>query len=382
MLQNLVDEFKTLGVNTEQEVHESMRSSYGNHYRRMLMPVLDRREFQSGNALYRPVIDAIQIIKENRTSNQHFYAVGDVPVDGIIQKKWRDVVIVQSQSGEERNRTNYEICVLRALRKSLYNKEIWVTGADRYRDPAEDLPADFAANRAIIIPCCRHPLMRQPLLIKSKTGCASGSVRWIMACRIIPDFASGNRKNRIHLTPLDKQTEPPNTAALKQEIGQRWADLELMNILKEVDLREHFSWLFRTSASREVLEPEVLQRRLLLCLFLTLGTNVGLKRIASQQPRVSYDELHVTLNGGFYSEKDALRSAISHIVNGIFEIHQPAIWGNATTSCAADSQGLVLMIESDMTEWHAHCSGRSVMIYCMDTHSTCIYSGAAVPHRR
>ncbi|MBL2043992.1 hypothetical protein ELE95_30505, partial [Klebsiella pneumoniae] len=91
--------------------------------------------------LYRPVIDAIQIIKENRTSNQHFYAVGDVPVDGIIQKKWRDVVIVQSQSGEERiNRTNYEICVLRALRKSLRNKEIWVTGADRYRDPAEDLP--------------------------------------------------------------------------------------------------------------------------------------------------------------------------------------------------------------------------------------------------
>lgn len=78
MLQNLVDEFKSLGVNTEQEVHESMRSSYGSHYRRMLMPVLDRLEFQSGNALYRPVIDAIQIIKENRTSNQHFYAVGDV----------------------------------------------------------------------------------------------------------------------------------------------------------------------------------------------------------------------------------------------------------------------------------------------------------------
>lgn len=51
------------------------------------MPVLYRLEFQSGNALYRPVIDAIQIIKENRTRNQHFYAVGDVPVDGIIQKK-------------------------------------------------------------------------------------------------------------------------------------------------------------------------------------------------------------------------------------------------------------------------------------------------------
>jgi len=28
-------------------------------------------------------------------------------------------------------------------------------------------------------------------------------------------------ENRIHLTPLDKQAEPPNTAALKQEIGKR-----------------------------------------------------------------------------------------------------------------------------------------------------------------
>ncbi len=42
MLQNLGDGFKTLGVNAEQEVHKSMRSSYGSHYRRMLMPVLDR----------------------------------------------------------------------------------------------------------------------------------------------------------------------------------------------------------------------------------------------------------------------------------------------------------------------------------------------------
>ena len=74
--------------------------------------------------------------------------MGDVPVDGIIQKKWRDVVIVQSQSGEERiNRINYEICVLRVLRKSLRNKEIWVTGADRYCDPAEDLSDDFSTNR-------------------------------------------------------------------------------------------------------------------------------------------------------------------------------------------------------------------------------------------
>lgn len=157
-------------------------------------------------------------------------------------------------------------------------------------------------------------------------------------------------KNRIHLTPLDRQIEPPNTTALKREIGQRWDDLELIDIIKEVDLRENFSALFRTSASREVLEPEILQRRLLLCLF-GLGTNVGLKRVASQQPSVSYDELRYVKRR--FIKKDALRSAISHIVNGILHIRQPTIWGNATTSCAADSRKFGAYDQNLMTEWHA-----------------------------
>lgn len=296
MLQNLVDEFKTLGVDTEQEVHESMRSSYGSHYRRMLMPVLDRLEFQSGNALHRPVIDAIQIIKANRASNQHFYAVGDVPVDGIIQKKWRNIVVVSNKLGEERiNRINYEICVLRALRKSLRNKEIWVDGADRYRDPAEDLPVDFAVNREKY-----YSMLQVPADAKIFIDHIKGTMRqWLSTLNNgLPKNAKlrlrEQGKNRIHLTPLDRQIEPPNTTALKREIGQRWDDLELIDIIKEVDLRENFSAVFRTSASREVLEPEILQRRLLLCLF-GLGTNVGLKRVASNP--VSVMTNCVTSNG-------------------------------------------------------------------------------------
>lgn len=46
------------------------------------------------------------------------------------------------------NRITYEICVLEALRERLLSKEVWVVGADRYRNPDEDLPADFAHRRA------------------------------------------------------------------------------------------------------------------------------------------------------------------------------------------------------------------------------------------
>lgn len=41
------------------------------------------------------------------------------------------------------NRITYEICVLEALRVRLRCKEIWVAGADRYRNPDDDLPSDF-----------------------------------------------------------------------------------------------------------------------------------------------------------------------------------------------------------------------------------------------
>ena len=58
---------------------------------------------------------------------------------------WRDAVV---ETGRRRrqprvNRITYEICVLEALREQLRCKEVWVVGADRYRNPDEDLPADF-----------------------------------------------------------------------------------------------------------------------------------------------------------------------------------------------------------------------------------------------
>ncbi|WP_048960522.1 Tn3 family transposase [Enterobacter bugandensis] len=373
-LQRLVDEFTVLGSDPELEVHESLRTSYGAHYRRMLLPVLDQLEFQSGNHLYRPVIDAINIIKTHRHSNQHYYAADDVPVDGVIQKKWRNIIMESSKQGEVRiNRINYEICVLRALRNSLRNKEIWVNGADRYRNPEEDLPADYADNRAHYYTLLGAPTDGTVFIEKLKKTLR----QWLETLnnglplnQKVSIRSQG--KKRIRLSPLTPQEEPPNTRLLKREIGHRWTDLELIDMLKEVDLREKFSSLFRTSGSREVIDPETLQHRLLLCLF-GLGTNVGLKRIASQQPSVSFEELrHIKRK---FIQKDTLRPAIAQIVNGIFRIKQPTIWGNATTSCAADSRKFSAYDQNLMTEWHARYGGRGVMIYWhVDTHSTCIYS--------
>src|SRR3546814_1541676 len=42
---------------------------------------------------------------------------------------------------------SYELCVLTQLRDRIRSKEIWVVGADRYRNPDDDLPKDFEIRR-------------------------------------------------------------------------------------------------------------------------------------------------------------------------------------------------------------------------------------------
>ncbi len=71
-----------------------------------------------------------------------------MPLDGVVPAAWRDAVLEQEARDRTRiNRIVYEICALQALREQLRCKEVWVEGADRYRDPDQDLPADFDARR-------------------------------------------------------------------------------------------------------------------------------------------------------------------------------------------------------------------------------------------
>ena len=125
----------------------------------MLPPLLRVLDFQTNNAVHQPVIEAIQLLRDYLDSRQihyptsavpYFEAFRDeiVPIDGVVRPNLAPVVVEYNQKGEQRvNRINYEMCVLSSLRDRLRNKSIWVFGANRYRNPDEDLPADFEAKR-------------------------------------------------------------------------------------------------------------------------------------------------------------------------------------------------------------------------------------------
>ncbi len=55
-------------------------------------------------------------------------------------------------------RAVYECGVFQALREKLRCKEIWVAGAEKWRNPDLDLPADFEANRGENYAQLRKPL--------------------------------------------------------------------------------------------------------------------------------------------------------------------------------------------------------------------------------
>jgi hypothetical protein len=149
-------------------------------------------------------------------------------------------------------------------------------------------------------------------------------------------------------------------ARLKGEIGQRWPMTGLLDMLKEADLRVGFTRAFASVASREALDPQTLQRRLLLCLY-GLGTNTGLKRIAAGEHDEHYADLRYVRRR--FITRDNLRTAIADVVDAIFAARRADLWGEGTTACASDAKKFGAWDRNLRTEWSIRHRGPGVMIY-------------------
>ena len=150
-LKNLVAEYKSTSTADRRRVHNVIRASLAGHYRRMIPQLLEVLEFRSNNDIHRPVIEALELLKQYASSKARYYdSSEEIPIDGVLKSNAKEILLETDSEGQNRiNRINYEICVLKALRERLCCKEIWVVGANRYRNPDEDLPTDFETKRQI-----------------------------------------------------------------------------------------------------------------------------------------------------------------------------------------------------------------------------------------
>ncbi|GMU26342.1 MAG: hypothetical protein AMXMBFR16_12470 [Candidatus Uhrbacteria bacterium] len=374
-LRDLVKEYRTTGPAYRRHIHTVMRNSYRNHYRRMLPHLLDVLTFRSNNNVHRPVIRALELLKRYLDSRHHYYPADvEVLIDGVIRPGWREIIVERDVDGQERvNRVNYEFCVLQVLREKLRRKEIWIEGADRYRNPEDDLPKDFDAQRDAYYAALHLPQA-------ADTFIADLQNRMTKALTALDTTLPKNEAvtilakqgGWIRLSPLVAQPEPPTLTRLKAEVAQRWQVISLLDVLKETALRTGFTELFTSVSAREILDRATVQNRLLLCLY-GLGTNTGFKRMSANDSTTTEHDLHYVRRR--FIHKEHLRDAIGCVVNATFQARAPHIWGEATTACASDSKKFGVWDQNLMTAWHPRYHGPGVMIYWhVDKRAACIHS--------
>lgn len=372
--QALVKEAIAAGTTPTRRVHTAVRASYGSYYRRMMPKLLAALDFRSNNGSHRPLIDALERVRAAEGEGRQYFSCDEVPVDGVVRPKWRDIVIEDDPGGSGRvNRINYEICILQTLRDKLRCKEVWVVGAHRFRNPDDDLPRDYAERRA---DCYERLGLSTDAQVF--TAGIKGEIKEALAelNRTMPRNPlvrlKPRRQHPIGVTPLEPQPVPPSLEAVRSELGRRWPMTGLLDILKEADLRIRFTDAFTTSATREATGREEVRCRLLLCLY-GLGTNAGLGRLAVGDHGFSHKELLHTRR--HYVDGESLRDATRRVVNATLAIRDPALWGEGTTACAADSTHFGALDQNLMTEWHVRYGGRGVMIYWhVERGSVCIHS--------
>ena len=226
------------------------------YYRRIVPALLDVLSFQCNNDLHRPVMEALFLLEKYRDDKAPvFPADENVPLNGVVRDDWQELV-VDDKNGGGINRITYEWCVLTALREKVRCKEVWVKGADRFRNPDQDLPEDFDARRDEYYAAIQQPHDAKAFVetvrhnLEISLAALDASLPGNPKASIV---TTKGGKGRISVTPLDEQPEPTNIVKLTAALVEHWPMTNLLDVLKETELRVRLTDVFRTVGSREVL---------------------------------------------------------------------------------------------------------------------------------
>jgi len=362
-LADLVREYRSGGSEYQRSKRRVFKASYTNHYRRGLVRLLGVLEFRSNNTAHQPVIDALSLIERYAHSNIQYYPLEEeVVLDGAVDATWTELLTATDSRGRGRVvRGVYEACVFQTLRERLRCKEIWVLGAHEWRNPEEDLPADFETRRDE-----HYDKLHKPLDPAAFTSTVREEMRAALAALNdelpVLDWLkiSERRSGAIQLSPLEAQAEPRNLRRLKKAVRDRWGQVPLIDMLTEAALRTEMLGHLTAVGSREALQRSVLWERLLLIAY-SYGTNTGLSAVAAGEHGHTEADLRYTARR--YFTVDGARAVAVQLADATFAARHEHVWGQGTTTVASDSTHFRAYDQNLFTEWHSRYGGRGVLIY-------------------
>lgn len=240
-LKDLVAEMKATNAAFARSKREVFKSLYSNHYRSGLMKLLGVLDFRSSNDRHEPVIEALKLIERHKDSSTTYLPLGGtIPLEGVVRKDWLEFAIFTPDKGSKGvMRTVYEACVFQALRDRLRCKEIWVVGADKWRNPDDDLPDDFEVRRAEYYEKLNKPRDAKVFIaqLQSEMRAELGALDTRLPKLPWVTISGKHRGGAIKFTEPEPQKEPKNLRKLKKAIRKKWGTVALIDILKEAALR-------------------------------------------------------------------------------------------------------------------------------------------------
>jgi len=364
-LRELVHEYKTKGPVYRRTVQTTLKASYSNHYRRGLIDLLEVLEFRSNNAAHRPVLDALALITRHADARLTYYPAAEaVPTHKALLGDWTPLVFQDTSRGRRRViRTVYEICTFQALRERLRCKEIWVVGADKWRNPDEDLPADFDGRRVEHYAALRKPIDASEFIdqLRHEMRTELDALQVALPKLAWLDIRDRGKQGAIKLTDFDAAPEPRNLRRLKNHVRTRWGTVPLIDMLKEAVLRTGCLTGVISAAGRGDLPPQVLAERLLLAIY-AYGTNTGIRSVAGNAVH-GHGEDDIRYVRRRYLTAEVARAIAIEIANATFAARSHTVWGAGSTAVASDSTHFGAFDQNIFTEWHSRYGGRGVLIY-------------------
>lgn len=307
---------------------------------------------------------------------QRLYNIGIL--EQLVPKPWQSLVIASYHDNNKKVTINWyslELALFAVIQTELEVKNIWVKQSFRYRNPEQDLPADFDENEDFYFKLLNLPKDSKVFVNNFKTRLQNNLKKFNDSVLSNPKVKIKKRKKKgaIRLTPFEPQPEPFNLELLKTAIAKTWPHLQLIDILKETAYRIGFLERFQSVGAHEAIPKAKLHKRLLLCLF-GMGTNTGINHVSSLNGIGElYDDLRYVKKR--YITAENVRIAIQDVINTLLTIRDPEIWGYGTTISACDSKKMSVWDQNLMAEWHIRYGGRGVMIYWhVDKNGLCIHS--------
>jgi TnpA family transposase len=353
--------------------YKHLSSLYNHHYRKHFLLIL--KHFNLRNHVKSKITDVIGLIinhLEDKTFQNEYYPDNCPVVVAELLKK-EDLEIIRNSDGKF-NRLYYELAILSLLVNNLRCKNIWVKGASKYSDPDKHLPQDWKNNQQFYYDILSLPTDYNEIIQDIKSEMLTSFRTFNSSIIDDEEINIGIKKGKSHIyvTPYQAQDEPSNIKDLKQEVLNIWPNTNLLDILKEADLRVDFTTELINMVDKTSIPHDVLRQRLLLCIF-AIATNTEFKKICLNIEGTNEADLSYIKKRFLTSE--SMRYIIAKLINHTMTIRNKEIWGEPNSSFASDSTKFASIDNNLISEFHIRYKGYGILAYWhVDRKALCVSS--------